>query len=49
MFKNRYGGELYPDENNYNEYESMSFDFYEIIFFSLLAYGFTRFLFFLFG
>jgi hypothetical protein len=49
LFKNKYGGELYPDENEYNEYNSMSFDLYEIIFFSALAYGVTRFIFYLFG
>lgn len=49
MFKNRYGGELYPDENNYNEYDSMTFDLYEIILFFLFTYGVTRLLIYLFG
>jgi hypothetical protein len=49
IFKNKYGGELYPDENDYNEYNSMQFDLYEIIIFSLVAYGIARFAVYLFG
>jgi hypothetical protein len=49
LFKNRYGGEYYPDENNYNEYNSMEYDFYEVILIGLIVYVVVRIVFYLFG